>query len=268
MQRHQHPSSMASPQQVRSERRKLLKRFEQFFELPLIVLGFVWLGILIIEFAYQTSPLLETVGVVIWVIFIIDFVIKFILAPVKLGYLKKNVLTMVSLAVPALRIFRIFRVLRLLRFSRGIRLVRVLGSLNRGMGALSKTMERRAFGYVAALSLIVLFGGAAGMYAFERTVEGGAIKTYGAAVWWTVMILTTLGSEYWPKTIEGRILCVVLGLYAFAVFGYVTATLSSFFIGQDAESKSAEVAGSGEIEALKKEVRELKEVLKQSRGRL
>jgi len=28
-----------------------------------------------------------------------------------------------------------------------------------------------------------------------------------------------------------------LALYAFAVFGYVTATLASFFIGRDAENK-------------------------------
>ncbi len=251
---------MPSNKKVRKERKKLLNRFESFFEIPLIVLGFVWLAMLIIELAYKSSPLLETVGVVIWVIFIVDFIIKFILAPVKLKFLKKNVLTIVSLAIPALRVFRIFRVLRILRFSRGIRLVRVLGSLNRGMRALSATMERRAFGYVVVLSLIVLFGGAAGMYAFERGVDGG-ISSYSGSLWWTGMILTTMGSEYWPKTLEGRILCVVLGLYAFAVFGYVTATLSSFFIGQDAESKSAEVAGARQLEELKREIKELKELI-------
>ena len=251
---------MASDKKILSERKKLLNKFENFFEVPLIVLGFAWLAILIIELAYKTSPLLETVGVVIWVIFIIDFVIKFSLAPEKLRFLKRNVLTMVSLAVPALRIFRVFRVLRILRFSRSIRLVRVLGSLNRGMRSLSATMERRAFGYVVILSIIVLFGGAAGMYAFERNVQGG-LTTYAGSLWWTGMILTTLGVEYWPKTPEGRILCVILALYAFAIFGYVTATLSSFFIGQDAESKSAEVAGTKQIEELRREISELKELM-------
>ena len=67
------------PNNATSERNKLLKRFESFFEFPMVVLGFVWLVLLIIELVYQTTPLLETFGVVIWVIFILDFVIKFAL---------------------------------------------------------------------------------------------------------------------------------------------------------------------------------------------
>jgi voltage-gated potassium channel len=128
------------------------------------------------------------------------------------------------------------------------------------MRALSSTMKRRAFGYVILLSLIILFGGAAGMYAFEKDVEGG-LKDYGTALWWTSMILTTMGSEYWPRTLEGRVLCILLALYAFAVFGYVTATIATYFIGRDAMGNEAEIAGAKQIETLRKEMRELKELL-------
>jgi voltage-gated potassium channel len=243
-----------------SERNQLLKRFENFFEFPMIVLGFLWLVLLIIELVYQTSPVLETFGVVIWGIFILDFLIKFILAPDKQLFLKKNVLTIISLVVPAFRVLRVARVLRFFRFSRGLRFVKVVGSLNRGMRALSATMRRRAFGYVILLSLIILFGGAAGMYAFEKDVEGG-LNDYGTALWWTGMILTTMGSEYWPKTLEGRLLCILLALYSFAVFGYVTATLATYFIGRDADSTRTEIAGARQLEKLQKEIRELKELL-------
>ncbi len=40
------------------------------------------------------------------------------------------------------------------------------------------------------------------------------------------MIMTTMGS--WPQTPEGRVLCLLLAVYAFAVFGYVTAMLAAF----------------------------------------
>jgi voltage-gated potassium channel len=243
-----------------SERNQLLKRFENFFEFPMVVLGFLWLVLLIIELVYETSPVLETFGVVIWGIFILDFLIKFILAPDKQPFLKKNLLTIISLVVPAFRVLRFARVLRFFRFSRGLRFVKVVGSLNRGMRALSATMRRRAFGYVILLSLIILFGGAAGMYAFEKDVEGG-LNDYGTALWWTGMILTTMGSEYWPKTLEGRLLCILLALYSFAVFGYVTATLATYFIGRDAESNKTEIAGARQLETLQKEIRELKELL-------
>ena len=47
------------------------------------------------------------------------------------------------------------------------------------------------------------------------------------------MLVTTMGSEYWPQTADGRVLCLALAIYGFAVFGYVTAALASFFVGQE-----------------------------------
>jgi voltage-gated potassium channel len=194
------------------------------------------------------------------VVFITDFTVKFILAPDKTSYFKNNWLTTISLLVPPLRIFRVFRMVRLLRLTRvgrGLRLFRVLSSLNRGMRALGANLRRRGFGYVAILTLLVVFAGAAGMFAFENGIPGG-LNTYGEAVWWTAMIMTTLGSQYWPQTLEGRVLCIFLALYAFAIFGYVTASLATFFVGRDAEDHEAELAGANELAALRQELNALR----------
>jgi voltage-gated potassium channel len=255
-------------QALREERRQVLEQLEDWLETPMLVLGFVWLALMLWEYVWGISPLLEAVAGVIWIIFILDFAVKFALAPDKTDYLKANWLTAVALAVPALRVFRIFRVVRVLRAARaarGLRLVRVVTSLNRGMKALGASMGRRGFGYVIALSVVVTLAGAAGMYAFENEVEGG-LATYGEALWWTAMLLTSLGSEYWPKTAEGRVLCFLLSLYGFAVFGYVTATLATFFIGRDAEDEGAEVAGAKSIEALREEIAALRAEVRALRG--
>lgn len=248
-----------------AERKKLFKQIENIFDVPLIVLGFVWLIVLVLEFVYGSNEFLDTISTIIWITFIIDFLIKFVIAPAKFAFLQSNILTIISLVIPAIRVFRIFRIIRLMRFSRSLRLIRVIGSLNRGMRALSATMSRRAFGYVILLTLIVIFAGAAGMYAFESAVPNGP-SDYGTALWWTTMIITTLGSEYWPQTAEGRILCIILSLYAFAVFGYITATIATFFIGRDAESSKTELAGSNQIEALRQELREIKELIQEQRS--
>lgn len=248
-----------------SQRNQLLRRFESLFELPMVVLGFVWLALLIVELVHKTSPALETFGLIIWGIFILDFLVKFVLATAKVPFLKRNILTIISLIVPAFRILRLARVFRLIRFSKSLRLVKVVGSLNRSMRALSATMKRRAFGYVILLSLLILFGGAAGMYAFEKDVDEG-LRDYGTALWWTSMILTTMGSEYWPKTLEGRLLCILLALYAFAVFGYVTATIATYFIGRDAEGSQGEIAGAKQLESLRKEIRDLKELMEKKQS--
>lgn len=251
---------------LEKERYKLLQRLEDSLETPMLVLAFVWLALLIVEFIWGESQLFEIIGTIIWVIFILDFAVEFVLAPHKVAYLKNNWLVAISLLVPALRIFRIFRVFRLLRLARvgrGLRLLRVVSSLNRGMRALGASLSRRGFGYVIALTVLVLFTGAAGMYTFENVAPGG-MKSYGEALWWTSMVLTTMGSQYWPQTVEGRVLCVFLALYAFAVFGYVTATLATFFIGRDAENDKAELAGGKQLASLREEVIALREDIRRT----
>ena len=151
---------------------------------------------------------------------------------------------------------------RAARVARGLRMLRLVSSLNRGMAALGTSLGRRGFAYVMMLSFIVLLAGAAGIDAFERgAVTQGGIDSYGTALWWTAMILTTMGSDYWPKTAEGRILCVILALYAFAVFGYVTATLATYFVGRDAADSDAPIAGQDAFDALRNEIARLREAV-------
>lgn len=252
--------------QVQVERERLLVSIERLLEGPMIFLGFVWLVLLIVELIWGLPKVLEYFSLAIWIVFIVDFVVKFILAPGKFIYLKKNWLTAISLLIPALRIFRIFRFVRLLRGLSGIRLVRVVSSLNRSMKSLAATMKRRAFGYVFLLTLVVTFTGAAGMHAFEKAYQG--FDSYGMALWWTAMRVITAGSEYHPSTSEGRGLAVLLALYGYAIFGYVTATLASFFIGRDAEEKDAPVAGAKDVSELKNEIVALKKAIETMSAKL
>lgn len=246
---------------LRRERAELVERLDRWLETPMLVLGLAWLVLLVLELTRGLSPFLEIVGTGIWVVFIAEFALRFALAPAKLGYLRHQWLTALSLVLPALRVFRIFRVFRFLRAARaarGLRLFRVVSSLNRGMRSLGRSMGRRGFGYAVALTTLVTLAGAAGMYALESPGLAG----YGDALWWTAMIMTTLGSEYWPHTPEGRLLGFLLSLYALAVFGYVAATLATFFIGRDAEDEGAEIAGAASVEALRAEIAALREELR------
>lgn len=234
---------------------------EDWLEGPMQLLGFVWLALMVVDFVSGLPAWLNTIETIIWVIFIVDFALRLWLAPNKSGFLKHNVLTALSLFVPALRVFRFFRAFRALRAARalrvagrGSRLVRVIGSLNRAMHALGRSFSRRGFGYVVALTVIVLLAGAAGMLAFERDVPGSTITNYGTALWWTAMVLTTLGSDYFPHSPEGRVLCLLLAIFAFSVFGYVTATLATFFVGREAENDDGELAGEKSVEALRQEL--------------
>lgn len=255
----------AANPRVTLDRVAIVRRLERWLEVPLFFLGIVWLVLLVIELVGRLNRVLEFLGTLIWVVFLSEFVLRLLVAPDKSRFLRRNVLTVVALVLPALRVLRVarvVRVLRLARMTRGVRLVRLITSFNRGMRALGATLGRRGFGYVSMLTGLVTVLGAAGMYAFENAAAGGGLDSYGTALWWTAMLMTTMGSEYWPRTPEGRILCLLLSLYAFGVFGYVTATIASFFIGRDAESDEAEVAGSQQIERLSKQIAELQAELR------
>jgi len=247
------------------ERESVLIDLEAWLEGPMALLGFVWLALMVVDFISGLPAWLNTIETIVWIVFILDFALRFWLAPSKLRYLKRNVLTALSLALPALRVFRVIRAVRAIRAARalrtaarGSRVVRVVGSLNRAMHALGRSFKRRGFGYVVALTVIVLLAGAAGMLAFERNVPGSTIHNYGTALWWTAMVLTTMGSDYFPHSPEGRVLCLLLAVFAFAVFGYVTATLATFFVGRDADNDEGEVAGEKSVEALRREIEGLR----------
>lgn len=202
--------------------------------------------------------------------------VRFVLAPEKRAYLGRNWLTALSLVIPAFRILRIASIAGRVgaTATRSFRLVKVVGTMNRSMGALGSTLGRRGFAYVMLLTVAVLFAGAAGMYAFERHSGSLGFATFADAVWWTAMLLTTMGSGSWPESLEGRTLCVLLSLYAFAIFGYVTATIATYFIERDTRNEEGELeAAAGlrdirdELKALRAELRKTRKLTWQKKGR-
>lgn len=235
------------------ERESALEQIEEVLETPINILAVLWLVLTIVEFTRGLSPFLERVVILIWIVFWIDFLIKFTIAPIKQKFLKRNWLTLLALILPALRIFRALRVVRFARVARGTRIVKVAGTFNRGMRALRRSLRHRGFGYVLGLTLLVNVLGAAAIFEFESR-DSAYMKDFGTALWWTAMMLTTMGSDYFPTSSEGRLLSLLLAIYGFAVFGYVTAMVASFFVERDASSSETEVAGAKQIAELKQQI--------------
>lgn len=218
--------------------------------------------------AYGESQLLGVFGTAIWVVFLFEFALRPAVAPAKGAFLRSNWITVIALAAPAIRLVRALRILRAARAARGLRFVRIVGTANRGMNALRRSLGRRGLGYVLAATAPVALLGAGGMLAFEPAAEiEGGFNGYADAPWWTAMLLTTMGSDFWPRSGEGRLLCFLLSLYGFAVFGYITASFASFFVGQEAGAKDGEVAGASDLSALRQEIALLREDLERTEPR-
>jgi voltage-gated potassium channel len=241
------------------ERWRTLDELDEWLRVPMLLLSLAWLVLIVVDLTFGTSPLLGIFTTAIWIIFIAEFAVRFMVAPNKRHFLKRNWLTLVALIVPALRLVR---ALAILRAARGLRLLRIVSSANRSMRALQSTLRRRQFGYVTLMTVLVIALGSAGMLSIEPASEvKGGFTDYWDALWWTAMLLTTIGSQFWPITSEGRALAFLLSLYGLAVLGYLTATFASFFIGRDAEEQEGPVAGAAELHALKREVEALRRAI-------
>ncbi len=276
----QEPADIIAQKRLVRERKNLLRTISTGLDTPMTILSFGWLILLIIDFTGGMNDSLQTLSHVIWAIFIVHFIVEFWIAPFKLEYLQKNWLTALALVLPAFRMLRAFRAMRFLRavrIGRSVRLLRWVTSMNRGMKATRRTLQKRGFSYIMALTVIVCFAGAAGIYVFERpeanpepilnaangsTAPG--IGSYPEAVWWTAMMLTTMGSDYFPRSAEGRIIAWLLAVYAFAIFGYITATVASHIIKVDHQQNQkprrkerSTAAKTDEIHRLQQQLQEL-----------
>lgn len=230
---------MPPPQrQITHERLRLLRQLTTALEMPMMVLGIVWLVLLVIELIEGPSAMREMFGTVIWAAFVVEFGLKLLVSPHKLSYLRHNWLIALSLMLPALRVFRVLRAMRAVSAARTFQVARGLAGFNNGLRALRRALQRRRLGYVLALTAVIALIGSAGVQYFEQTdTRPGGFQTYASSLWFTLMLLTSVGSEYWPRSDGGRVLCLLLSVYGFAVFGYITAALASFFVDRDSDAK-------------------------------
>jgi voltage-gated potassium channel len=169
---------------------------------------------------HWSSPLLwdfVAISDVIWVIFIVDFIGRFILTQDKVRFLKTNAIELVSLLLPFFRAFRMFRV------------VIALGFLSR----VGKTLSARINIYVGLILPLLLYVCSLGVYEAEHLAPGANIKQFGDAVWWAFVTLATVGyGDYYPVTVEGRMIAVFLMIAGLAFVSVIAVSIASMFLSR------------------------------------
>lgn len=124
-------------------------------------------------------------------------------------------------AIRAFRLLRVFRILKLARYSKAVRRFNVAFKL-----------VREELVLFLALSGILLYLAAVGIYYFENAVQPEAFKSVFHSLWWAVVTLTTVGyGDMYPITVGGRVFTfavLVIGLGLVSVpAGLVASSLSA-----------------------------------------
>lgn len=263
------------PQRLSDEEEQSLEQtITELLELPMFVLAMVMLILLVLEFTVDLSPELRRTfalaGTVIWWIFILEYALRIFLAENRLRYIRKHWIDGLFIIVPFLRVLRVLRVVRtvrLLRVMNPATLGRTYVTTRRGLRQLANVLGKTSFVYVVATTLVVLFVGSLMIFLLERGAPGSVILTYGTALWWTIGALTTVGTEIYPVTAEGRVVAVVLMIYGVGVFGYIAATLASYFVSSHVGEETAPLVSGEEPRDLEDKIDRLLAILEEREKR-
>lgn len=209
----------------------------------LLALGFLFLVLWTLDTVEPGLPspvpgLITSLLGLIWVAFAVDVAVRIILAHSSWRFVLRHPLDILAVLYPPLRPLKILSV-----FTNGSKVLR-------GRGALNAT---RAVVLSAALLIWIA---AVAILGFERGETGSNINNFGDAIWWALVTTTTVGyGDYFPVTLEGRIVAAALMVLGISLIGVVTASVAAWFVRlTTAESDERDEASIAKNE---KEIRRL-----------
>jgi len=226
-------------------------RWDKVMEWPLTAAAIVFF------FAYAYEILADPVGVwatlaqlatwATWGVFLVDYVVRITIAEHRWRWFSRHLLDLAIIVLPMLR------PLRLMRF------FTILAIIQRGAG--TKLRGRVAI-YTIGATVITIVVSALAVYDAEDGI--GNIDSFGDALWWAFVTITTVGyGDYYPVTLAGRLVAIGLMIGGIALIGVVTATIASWIVERVSDETTAkEMASQDQVEQLRGEIAELKEMIR------
>lgn len=200
----------------------------------------------------EIERILDLADFLICVAFAIDFVVSLWTASDRRRYLLTwGWLDLLS-SIPMLDLARWGRIARIARITRVLRSIRAARMLSTVL-----LTKRRQSTLLAAtlLALVLVIASSTAILHFEVPPEAN-IRTADNALWWAFGTITTVGyGEFYPVTLEGRVIAAILMTAGIGLFGAFSAALAAWFLVPEDEATDAEIAG------LREEVRQLREAV-------
>lgn len=200
-------------------------------------------------------------------IFFIDFLVSLRRAQSKTRYFLRqggwlDLLGAIP-AVPGLPWTALFRLARLNRFFRIIQEMRG-GEQHESVAKRRGTRAGTVLLSMVLLALVLLTVASLIILRFERGAPGASITTGATAFWWAFVTMTTVGyGDYVPVTDLGRLLAIGLMTFGIGIFAVLTSFMASKFVMQKDDQEDAIAIVLRENAAIRAELAELKDLIRQ-----
>ena len=183
-----------------------------------------------------------------WLVFVVDYFARLTLAADRRRWFLRNLLSLLVVVLPILRPLRLVRLLTLFTVFQ-----RAAGTALRG----------RVVVFAAASTTLLVFVASLAVFDAERYAPGADITSYGNALWWACVTITTVGyGDLYPVTVEGRCIAVVMMICGIALLGTITATIASWLVERVAEQEElGQAATQAQMRGLSNQVDRLEHLL-------
>ena len=157
-------------------------------------------------------------------------------------------------AIPLDSAFRAIQAIRIYRFVRLARIIYKFKGVTKGTTLNEKLLA------MPGITLVVILISTTLIVEVESKAPNAMIKNGGDAIWWALSTVTTVGyGDMYPVTTQGRFIAAVLMLVGIALFGSISAFVTSkIILPKEDRDHEGELR---EIRALHKEVKELRQTL-------
>ena len=201
-----------------------------FLDIVIVILSVYVLIALLIDTFFQLPPevskLLTIIDNLICIVFLYDFMYRFIKAPSKWEFMKWGWIDLVS-SIPVFECLRYGRFIRLFRLLRTLRAFRSVKYIT---AHIFKTKTKGAFSTVCLIAVLMLIFGSIAILQVEKGPHAN-INTAEDAIWWAFVTITTVGyGDKFPVTTEGRIISAFLMVTGIGLFGTFTGYIASWFM--------------------------------------
>jgi voltage-gated potassium channel len=236
------------------------------FILVLTVLSLAIMVVMLLPLAPQTIKLLQYYDNLICIIFLVDFAITLRAAPKKSDYFikERGWLDLLG-SIPSFGISQYGGLLRLARLSRFARIARLMRGENKKeliRDVVNNRGQYAAF-ITVLLTIIVLTVSSVLVLEFESASPDAKILTGQEAFWYSMVTITTVGyGDYYPVTSGGRMTAIFIMIAGMGIIGVLASLMSSLLLGgTPAEEEKPAATPDPEIDVLKKEMAEMRQLL-------
>ncbi|MEV6361691.1 potassium channel family protein [Nocardia asteroides] len=232
------------------------QRWESTTNVPMMTLAVLFLvlyawRVLDTDVSPRLDRTLLMADIAIWAVFAVDFGVRLWLSTNRVRFVRKHPLDLLVVLVPPFRPLRLVRAALLL-----------LDTVNRATKARTRLVT-----FVASSSLLILVLSSLAFFDAEYGAPDSKIKTFGDALWWSAVSVTTVGyGDVYPVTTEGRLVSLVLMTLGIGLISFAIGTMTSWVVEQlktvdDAADRAERTLAElvEEVRALRTEVAELRE---------